>query len=223
MLCLGDREVKDEEKVNAVKLKKPRKGQSKRKVTCTDCGLQLHWTSLARHRKKHQPREELFGNVVNNRKGEEGPEESVVMEVAQMKQELDEEEEKNVKSNLGGLCEYELIRLENIRQREALFAELNLDAAKVEARPRIERRTGASSKGVLQTEKREKEVLPTRASSRLACGSVKEIVNEIVEEIIKEVGKCDPVQETEVQRAPETGGGLNSHKPILALTLCSQV
>ena len=108
------------------------------------------------------------------------------------------EEKKYVKTN-PGLSEYELIRLENIRQREALFAELNLDAAKVEASPRIERTVSAPSRYVmvlcslcsyyllkcqrnpplpfrrgLQSGKKE-EVLPRRASTILAGGSVKEM------------------------------------------------
>ena len=68
------------------------------------------------------------------------PEKSAVMEDVQMKQE--EDEVTNVDLN-PGLCEYELIRLENIRQREALFAQLDLDAAKVEASPRIQRTLSA--------------------------------------------------------------------------------
>merc|ERR1719234_1877116 len=113
-----------------------------------------------------------------------------------MKQEEDtvtEQEEKNVKTN-PSLCEYELIRLENIRQREVLFAQLNLDAAKVEASPRIERTVSAPSRRGLQTEKREKEVLPRRASTRLAGGTVKEIE------------RFNPVPEPEVRRSPDIEG-----------------
>ena len=58
------------------------------------------------------------------------------------------EEKKYVKTN-PGLSEYELIRLGNMRQREALFADLNLDAAKVEASPRIERTVSAPSRYVM--------------------------------------------------------------------------
>ena len=81
-------------------------------------------------------------------KVQEAPEKSAVMEDVQMKEEEDEvakQEEKNVKTS-PSLCEYELIRLENIRQREALFAQLDLDAAKVEASPRIERTVSAPSR-----------------------------------------------------------------------------
>ena len=78
----------------------------------------------------------------------EVPEKSAVMEDVQMKQ--GEDVSTNVDIN-PGLCEYELIRLENIRQREALFAQLNLDAAKVEASPRIERTLSAPSRYYLLT------------------------------------------------------------------------
>merc|ERR1719278_430037 len=107
-----------------------------------------------------------------------------------MKQE--EDEVTNVDLN-PGLCEYELIRLENIRQREALFAQLDLDAAKVEASPKIQRTLSAPapSRRGLQTEKREKEVLPRRASTRLAGGSVKEIE------------RYNPAPEPEARNDPE--------------------
>jgi len=126
-------------------------------------------------------------------KVQEAPEKSAVMEDVQIKEEEDEvakQEEKIVKTN-PSLCEYELIRLENIRQREALFAQLDLDAAKVEASPRIERTVSAPSRRGLQTAKREKEVLPRRASTRLAGGAVKEIE------------RYNPVPEPEVRRTPE--------------------
>jgi hypothetical protein len=57
-------------------------------------------------------------------------EEEVVMEEVVVEEEaagLEEEE-------MRGLCEYERIRLRNIRQREALFAKLELQEAKEEAR-----------------------------------------------------------------------------------------
>ena len=124
-----------------------------------------------------------------------------------MKPEIETKWEKNVRMDPGrGLCEYELIRLENIRQREAMFAELNLDAAKVEALPRIERARDAPFK---QPERKEKVVMviPARASSRLAYGSVKEIVREIVQEIVNEIGRYDSESEPEVPRALETDEG----------------
>ena len=80
---------------------------------------------------------------------QEVPEKFVVMQDVQMKLEGEEDLElKEAKNSVinPGLCEYELIRLENIRQREALFAELNLNAAKVEASPRIERTVSAPSR-----------------------------------------------------------------------------
>ena len=82
-------------------------------------------------------------------KMQEVPEKFVVMQDVQMKLEGEEDLElKEAKNSVinPGLCEYELIRLENIRQREALFAELNLNAAKVEASPRIERTVSAPSR-----------------------------------------------------------------------------
>ena len=125
---------------------------------------------------------------------------TIEMKDVEVKPEIKVEEEKKYVKTNPGLSEYELIRLENIRQREALFAELNLDAAKVEASPRIERTVSAPSRYVmvlcglcsyyllkcqrnpplpfrrgLQSEKKEKEVLPRRASTRLTGGSVKEI------------------------------------------------
>ena len=196
--------------MRTVKLKRPRKAESKRTVTCTDCGVQLHWASLARHRKRHQPSKEEpleNGGVFKDR--EEVHEKSAVLEDVQIKPESEEEidafdetskeeieakKEKTEEMN-PGLCEYELIRLENIRQREALFAELNLDAAKVEASSRIEKTTGAPPGRVRQTEKREKEVLPMRVSSRLA---------------IRVMKRCNPVPKPEVQRTLETDGGFDS-------------
>jgi len=97
------------------------------------------------------------------------------MKDVEVKPEIKVKEEKKYVNTNPGLSEYELIRLENIRQREALFAELNLDAAKVEASPRIERTVSAPSRRGLQSEKKEKEVLPRRASTRLTGGSVTEI------------------------------------------------
>merc|ERR1719189_1365436 len=79
---------------------------------------------------------------------------------------------------LDGLSEYEKIRLENIRQREALFAELQLEEAKVAATPPraalVSTRTqrSAPSRRGLQMPKREKEeILPRRQSSRLRRAS----------------------------------------------------
>ena len=205
----GGQEVK-EEKMRTVKLKRPRKAESKRRVTCTDCGVQLHWASLARHRKRHQPsKEEPLENGVVNRDREEVPEKCAVLEDVQIKPESNEEndaidesskeeieakKEKTEEMN-PGLCEYELIRLENIRQREALFAELNLDAAKVEASSRIEKTTSAPPRRVRQLEKREKEVRPTRVSTRLA---------------IRVMKGCNPVPKPEVQRTRETDEGFDS-------------
>ena len=195
-----------------MKLKRPRNAESKRTVTCTDCGVQLHWASLARHRKRHQPLgKEPLGNEVTNKDGEEVLEKTGVLEDVQMKPEYDGEieafnesfkediEAKKKEKTNHGLCEYELIRLENIRQREALFAELNLDAAKVEASSMIEKTTGAPPRRVRQLEKKETEVLPTRASTRLA-----------IRDSIRVMKKFNYVSKPEeVQRTPEAYEGFD--------------
>ena len=80
-----------------------------------------------------------------------------------------ESDEEKVKS---GLCEYEMIRLENIRQREAMFAKLNLEEAKVEALSSIRRKAGVASERILQKVKKENGNVPRRASLRLAGSSV---------------------------------------------------
>jgi len=55
----GDSKVKTEKKKNLVKLlRRPRDAHSETTVTCTDCGIQLHWASLANHRKRHHTGEE---------------------------------------------------------------------------------------------------------------------------------------------------------------------
>ena len=146
--------------------------------------------------------EEIVPNLAlkSKTKLNEASPETIEMKDVEVKPEIKVKEEKKYVKTNPGLSEYELIRLENMRQREALFADLNLDAAKVEASPRIERTVSAPSRYVmvlcslcsyyllkcqktpplpfrrgLQSEKKEKEVLPRRASTRLAGGSVKEI------------------------------------------------
>ena len=59
----GDREAKEAGRKNLVKRKRPRDAQSERTVTCTDCGVQLHWASLAQHRKKHHVKESGTSNT----------------------------------------------------------------------------------------------------------------------------------------------------------------
>ena len=213
MTFTGGRDLKYEEKMKTVKLKRPRNAETKRTVTCTDCGVQLHWASLARHRKRHQPLgKEPLGNEVTNKDGEEVLEKTGVLEDVQMKPEYDGEieafnesfkediEAKKKEKTNHGLCEYELIRLENIRQREALFAELNLDAAKVEASSMIEKATVAPPiKRGRQTEKRETEMLPTRASTRLAIRDSIRVMKK----------RSNSVPKPEVQRNPETDGGFD--------------
>jgi len=86
--------------------------------------------------------------------------------------EMNEEED----PEMVGLSEYEKIRLRNIRQREALFAELALQEAKEEARD-ASGVPGVSSKRASRSrEKVEKDPTePVRKSLRLAGGKVPEI------------------------------------------------
>merc|ERR1719490_290402 len=100
-------------------------------------------------------------------------------EIKEETKEVKMEEEKKW-DPLSGLSEYEKIRLENIRQREALFAELEFAEAKAAATPlRAAASSGtrpqrsAPSRRGLQTPKREKEeelLLPRRQSTRLKEG-----------------------------------------------------
>jgi len=55
----GGRKSKKEENTNLVKLKRTRNAQSKIRVTCTDCGIKLHWSSLSKHRKRYHPKKVL--------------------------------------------------------------------------------------------------------------------------------------------------------------------
>merc|ERR1712123_419192 len=77
-----------------------------------------------------------------------------------------------------GLCEYEKIRLRNIREREALFNELNISEAKSELKHLFnittKNKQGPSKRGIASI-KKEKEILPPRKSSRLRGGKVAEI------------------------------------------------
>merc|ERR1719220_1931328 len=113
---------------------------------------------------------------------------------------------------LARFSDYEKIRLENIRQREALFAELELAEAKAAVTPLSSTLPGrthrsAPSRRGLQTPKREKEeLLPRRHSSRL-----KEGVNEIrrynagVDDVEGKPKKIKPSSfPAETPRAPAT-------------------
>merc|ERR1712106_462823 len=77
-----------------------------------------------------------------------------------------------------GLCEYEKIRLRNIREREALFNELNISEANSELKHLLnittKNKQGPSKRGIASI-KKEKEILPPRKSSRLRGGNVAEI------------------------------------------------
>merc|ERR1711892_1111272 len=77
-----------------------------------------------------------------------------------------------------GLCEYEKIRLINIREREALFNELNISEANSELKHLLnittKNKQGPSKRGIASI-KKEKEILPPRKSSRLRGGKVAEI------------------------------------------------
>merc|ERR1712059_189466 len=69
-----------------------------------------------------------------------------------------------------GLCEYEKIRLNNIREREALFAELAIKESKAELTP-------SQPKPAVKKEKVSKENCePARKSQRLSGGKVADIV-----------------------------------------------
>jgi len=96
-----------------------------------------------------------------------------MIEKKEVKEEMDDEED----SGMVGLCEYEKIRLRNIRQREALFAELALQEAKEEARDALGvGASGASDRRSSRREKVEKDPTePVRKSLRLAGGKVPEI------------------------------------------------
>ena len=62
--------MKTEKKKNLVKLlRRPRDAHSETTVTCTDCGIQLHWASLANHRKRHHTGEEPLEIGVLNSNG----------------------------------------------------------------------------------------------------------------------------------------------------------
>merc|ERR1711892_1012111 len=77
-----------------------------------------------------------------------------------------------------GLCEYEKIRLRNIREREALFNELNISEANSELKHLLnittKNKQGPSKRGIASI-KKEKKILPPRKSSRLRGGKVAEI------------------------------------------------
>ena len=166
------------------KLKRSKDAQIKKTITCTDCGIKLLWTSLAKHRKRCHPRENLQDLVSVE---EKFPVKSVVLEDVRVKLVKMESDEEKVNS---GLCEYEMIRLENIRQREALFAKLNLEEAKVEALSSIRRKAGDASKRVLQKVNKDQGNVPRRASLRLAGSSV-------------QPKRCQSSTEPKVQRDPE--------------------
>ena len=73
---------------------------------------------------------------------------------------------------MDGLCEYEKLRLSNIREREALFKELKISEAKSDvshAIPKAQISQGSSKRG-LALQNKEKEILPLRKSSRLSDG-----------------------------------------------------
>jgi len=78
---------------------------------------------------------------------------------------------------MAGLCEYEKIRLRNIRERQALFAELNISEAKSDLSQMLtptQNKLGPSKRG-LASQTKKKEMLPPRKSSRLSGGQVPEI------------------------------------------------
>jgi len=100
-----------------------------------------------------------------------------------------EEREGEEDAEMEGMCEYEKVRLRNIRQREALFRELALQEAKEEAReasgvqaaPRVARARVKKEKDPEwerteeDEDEEEEEREPVRKSLRLAGGKVPEI------------------------------------------------
>jgi hypothetical protein len=114
---------------------------------------------------------------VKEEKGGEVKEEEMGEEAEEVKM-VEEEKVEEDDPEMRGLCEYERIRLRNIRQREALFAELELQDAKEEAR---------EAAGVAEPARREPRprgprqeadegaAEPVRKSLRLAGGKVPEI------------------------------------------------
>lgn len=91
----------------------------------------------------------------------------------------EEEEEIKVETydaEMSDLCEYERIRLENIREREEMFQQLELEDVKATTFQALTpaRKSNPSSRG-LQSEKKVREVLPPRRSARVAGGKVAEI------------------------------------------------
>jgi len=84
-------------------------------------------------------------------------------------------------AEMDGLCEYEKIRLKNIRERQAMFAELEINSAKSEytvvstPAPKSRNVSDRGIVGDLKANRAKKEVLPPRKSSRIAGGKVPEI------------------------------------------------
>ena len=110
--------------------------------------------------------------------------------VEEVKEEEEEDKDETYDAEMEGLCEYEIIRLQNIREREAMFLELGLNEAKTDILPLStpgRNKSTPSSRG-LQSEKKVKEVLPRRSSARLAGGKVAEIerFDPVVEEPVAE-------------------------------------
>jgi len=99
---------------------------------------------------------------------------------------------------MAGLCEYEKIRLRNIREREAMFEELKISEAKSDLSqmftPTTQNKQGPSKRG-LASKKKEKEILPARKSSRISGGLVPEIQRFVPL-------LSDPVEEKEVPLHP---------------------
>ena len=121
-------------------------------------------------RSKTETKRKVFGDLTN---GEKDTESDVEEEV---KNEPVEDKVEPYDSEMDGLCEYERIRLQNIREREEMFKQLELNDAKSSAFPvtPLRNKSNPSSRG-LQSEKKVKEVLPPRRSARVAGGKVPEI------------------------------------------------
>merc|ERR1711874_219915 len=76
-------------------------------------------------RSKTETKRKVFGDLTN---GEKDTESDVEEEV---KNEPVEDKVEPYDSEMDGLCEYERIRLQNIREREEMFKQLELNDAKI--------------------------------------------------------------------------------------------
>lgn len=91
------------------------------------------------------------------------------------KEAVKSEEETQANPMFDGLCEYEIIRMKNILERQAMFQSLDIDDTKMELGVTPSKNKHVPSARGLASEKKEREVLPPRKSARLAGGLVPDI------------------------------------------------